>query len=71
MKNQAFVELEVMKEEKSYRFQMPVGASLGEAFDVAIAMSNEILRIAQEQMQKSVPAKEEKSNDKIVSMNGD
>ena len=69
MKTQAYIEIEVKKEEHAYRFLMPVGASLGEAFDSAIAVSNEILRLAQEQMQKSAPSKEENPSEKIVPMN--
>lgn len=69
MKTQAQIEIEIKREERAYRFFMPVGASLGEAFDVAVAISNEILKIAQEQMKQSIPAKEEPS--KIVPISGE
>lgn len=47
MDQKAVVIIETVKNERVYRFELPVGAPFGEAYDSCFEMLNEILAMAQ------------------------
>lgn len=55
-----YVQLQVVKNERTYRFLIPVGAPLGEAFDSALEISRQIVNLAQQ----AVQVKDESNEDK-------
>ena len=56
MDQRAVIQLEVEKEGRKYVFTMPVGAPLGEVYDVAFSVLGEILKISKEAVEKAKPA---------------
>lgn len=66
MKASNYFQLESTKNEHSYRFLMPVGVPLGEAYDAVIEIAGDLVSIINQQIENSKPKKPEE--DKIVKM---
>lgn len=49
----AMVSIEIKKNDRSFTFNMPVGAPYGEAYDAAFEVSSKILQMAAEAAEKS------------------
>lgn len=53
MKARKLIILEVEKEERCYRLELPESSPLGEAYEVALQFMNEISRLLNEQVEKT------------------
>ncbi|NGX36860.1 MAG: hypothetical protein K1000chlam2_00005 [Chlamydiae bacterium] len=62
MKAKNDIVLEVEKEDRIYRFSMPVSAPLGEAYEVVGAFMDEIVRLINEHHEKNKKTKDEKKD---------
>lgn len=58
-----FVQILREKNERTYRFVMPVGAPLGEAFDVSVEVSNQIASLAKQATAKLEETEKEKEKE--------
>lgn len=57
----------VEKGDRTFRFEMPVGAPLGECYDAAFEMLREIVNLSDKAVQNAKPKDEEKSEeDKVL-----
>lgn len=52
------VAIEIKKEDRVYRFEMPVGAPFGECYDSAFQVLNKIAELSKEAAEKVKPAEE-------------
>lgn len=52
------IALEIQKEERVYRFEMPIGAPFGECYDAAFQCLNKIAEMSKEAADKVKPAEE-------------
>ncbi len=59
MKNTNYIEMEVETKEHSYKFFVPVGAPLGEAYDAAIQFASVLAGHIKEYVEKSKPEVQE------------
>lgn len=55
MDQRAVIHLEVERETRKYTFEMPVGAPLGEVYDVCFSMLNEVLKISKDAVERANP----------------
>lgn len=62
MELKEFVALEIKKEKFTYHFQIPVGATLGEAYDACFECLNSIIEL-QKKSSSSMATKMEKAGD--------
>lgn len=67
MKANNYFELVSTKNERSYRYLMPVGVPLGEAYDALIEIAGDIVSISKQQVE-SLKQKPEKDDSKIVNI---
>jgi predicted adenine nucleotide alpha hydrolase (AANH) superfamily ATPase len=67
MDQRAMVRLEVKKEERTYCFDMPIGAPFGEAYDAAFEVLSTILKMSEEAVAKAEQKKEKEDKEKPVS----
>ena len=58
-----YVQVAVEKGERTYKFLMPDGAPLGEAFDASMQTSKILVQIAQESLEKSKEVKQEQKKE--------
>ena len=68
MKKNNCLEMEITKNERTYRFLIPMGAPLGEVYDSAIAFAAEIAEYIKEHIEKSKPQEKKEESDKIVNI---
>ena len=50
--------LEVVKNERTYRFEMPIGAPYGECYDVAFQVLGKISELSKEAVEKVAPTED-------------
>lgn len=55
---QKFVQITTEKNDRTYRFVIPVGAPLGEAFDASLDISRQLVAIAQKMVEEKQETKE-------------
>ena len=61
------VVFEIEKNERNYAFHMPIGAPLGEVYDCAFEVLNEILELAKKSTETAKPkAADSESTDPVV-----
>jgi len=60
MTQKAVIYLEVEKNDHKYSFTMPIGAPLGEVYDAAFEMLQEIVKLANEAVEKAEQKKVKK-----------
>lgn len=59
MDQKGYIHLEVVKGERAYAFQLPIGAPFGEAYDAAFQVLQEILKMAKDASEKAAPVEPE------------
>lgn len=55
---QKYVHILIEKNDRPYRFIIPVGAPLGEAFDVSVEISRQLVAMAQKMVEEKQETKE-------------
>lgn len=61
--------LEVTKNERKYRFEMPVGAPFGECYDAAFEVLNKVSELAKQASDKMKPNSTETSTEVPAELN--
>lgn len=59
MNQKTYVQLEIIKNDKSYIFSVPFGSSYQDCYDAAIEISNNIVQISKEAQEQAEKAKAE------------
>ena len=59
MDQRAMISMEIVKNERTYTFLMPIGSPYGEAYDAAFEFLGSILKQSQDAVSKAEQVKEE------------
>ena len=65
VKPNQIIELEVTKDDRSYRLSLPVGAPLGDAYNATIMMANSLVQMMQKDINKRSSEESAKNEEKL------